>query len=86
MPKTTQKTRENSQILIYQSDDGKIKLDVELQQETVWLNQEQMGLLFGKAKSTINQHIQNIYNEGELLERQSMQKFGNSEFQQKAII
>ena len=75
---------ENSQILIYQSIDGKIKLDVELQQENVWLNQEQMGVLFGKAKSTINEHIQNIYNEGELLESQSMQKFGNSEFQQKA--
>jgi len=72
------------QILLYQSEDGKIKLDVELQQETVWLNQEQMAVLFGKAKSTINEHIQNIYNEGELLESQSMQKFGNSEFQQKA--
>jgi len=73
-----------SQILLYQSIDGKIKLDVELQQETVWLNQEQMAILFGKAKSTINEHIQNIYAEGELIESQSMQKFGNSEFQQKA--
>jgi hypothetical protein len=43
-----------------------------------------MAVLFGKAKSTINEHIQNIYNEGELVESQSMQKFGNSEFQQKA--
>ena len=43
-----------------------------------------MAILFGKAKSTINEHIQNIYNEGELLESESMQKFGNSEFQQKA--
>ena len=84
MPKTNQETPENSQILIYQSEDGRIKLDVELQQETVWLNQEQMALLFGKAKSTINEHIQNIYSEGELIESQTMQKFGNSEFQQKA--
>lgn len=84
MSKDNPKTQENSQILIYQSEDGKIKIDVELQQETVWLNQEQMAVLFGKAKSTINEHIQNIYNEGELLESQTMHKFGNSEFQQKA--
>jgi hypothetical protein len=74
----------NSQILIYQSHDGKIKIDVHLENETVWLTQEQMGMLFGKAKSTINEHIQNIYNEGELLESQTMHKFGISEFQQKA--
>ena len=60
---------ENSQILIYQSIDGKIKLDVELQQETVWLNQEQMAFLFGKARSTIAEHIQNIFKEGELEEK-----------------
>lgn len=85
MPKFTQGIQKESQILIYQSEDGKIKLDVELQEETVWLNQEQMATLFGKAKSTINEHIQNIYKEGELLEKQTMQKFGNSEFQQKAL-
>ncbi|GDX35664.1 toxin Fic [Alphaproteobacteria bacterium] len=79
-----QQNQPSPQILLYQSEDGKIKLDVELQQETVWLNQEQMAVLFGKAKSTINEHIQNIYTEGELLESQSMKKFGNSEFQQKA--
>ena len=66
MPKNKPETQENSQILLYQSIDGKIKLDVELQQETVWLNQEQMALLFGKARSTIAEHIQNIFKEGEL--------------------
>ncbi len=79
-----QQNQPSSSILLYQSIDGKIKLDVELQQETVWLNQEQMAVLYDKAKSTINEHIQNIYNEGELAESQTMQKFGNSEFQQKA--
>lgn len=68
MPKTTIETELNSQILLYQSEDGKIKLDVELQQETVWLNQEQMAVLFGKARSTIAEHIQNIFKEGELSE------------------
>ncbi len=88
MPKITKNNQENpqksSQILIYESIDGKIKLDVELNQETVWLNQDQMALLFDKAKSTINEHIQNIYNEKELTESETMHKFGNSEFQQKA--
>lgn len=74
----------NSDILIYQNPDGNIKIDVRLQEETVWLTQEQMALLFGKAKSTINEHIQNIYQEGELDKEGSLQKFGNSEFQQKA--
>ena len=74
----------NSQILIYQSEDNNIKIDVQLQDETVWLTQEQMAQLFGKAKSTINEHIKNIYKEGELEEARTIQKFGNSEFQQKA--
>lgn len=74
----------NSDILIYQNPDGNIKIDVRLQEETVWLTQEQMALLFGKAKSTINEHIQNIYQEGELDKEGTLQKFGNSEFQQKA--
>lgn len=71
-------------IVIYQNENGDIKLDVFLENETVWLNQEQMAVLFGKAKSTINEHISNIYQEEELDSSTSMKKFGNSEFQQKA--
>lgn len=74
----------NSEIIIYQSDDNEPKLQVRLQDETVWLTQEQIANLFGKAKSTINEHIKNIYKEGELEEADTIQKFGNSEFQQKA--
>ena len=74
----------NSEILIYQNQEGNIKIDVQLNNETVWLTQEQMANLFGKAKSTINEHIQNIYEEGELNKEETLQKFGNSEFQQKA--
>ncbi len=72
------------QIIIYKSENGKTKLQVNLKDETVWLTQEQMAILFGKAKSTINEHIKNIYKENELIETETMQKFGNSEFQQKA--
>lgn len=71
------------EILIYKNQEGNIKIDVRLQEETVWLTQDQMALLFGKAKSTINEHIQNIYAEGELEKEVTLQKFGNSEFQQK---
>ena len=74
----------NTQILIYQNNDGAIKLDVRLEDETVWLTQEQIGQLFAKAKSTISEHINNIFAEGELLSSCCMKKFGNSEFQQKA--
>lgn len=74
----------NSEIIIYENQEGNIKIDVHLQEETVWLTQEQMALLFGKAKSTINEHIQNIYEEGELSKEGTLKKFGISEFQQKA--
>jgi hypothetical protein len=72
------------EIMIYQNPDGNIKVDVRLEEETVWLTQDQMALLFGKAKSTINEHIKNIFEEGELNEALSLHKFGISEFQQKA--
>ena len=60
-----------------------VKLEVNLKDETVWLTQEQMSKLFEKAKSTINEHIKNIYKEGELVETDTMTKFGNSEFADK---
>ncbi len=60
-----------------------VKLEVNLKDETVWLTQEQMSELFRKAKSTINEHVKNIYREGELLEAETMTKFGNSEFSDK---
>ena len=60
-----------------------VKLEVNLKDETVWLTQNQMAELFGKAKSTVNEHIKNIYKEGELIEKETMTKFGNSEFADK---
>jgi len=75
---------QQSQFLIYKSDNQDIKVDVLLSDENIWLTQEQMAQLFGKAKSTINEHIKNIFKDGELEENDVLQKFGNSEFQQKA--
>ena len=51
----------NSEILIYQNREGDIKIDVRLEDETVWLTQDQMAVLFGKTKSTISEHIKNIF-------------------------
>ncbi len=73
-----------SAFILFKTEDEKISVDVRLEDETVWLTQEQMALLFVKAKSTINEHIQNVFNEGELDETLCTQKFGISEFQQKA--
>lgn len=57
------------EIIIYQSQEGDIKIDVRLENETVWLTQEQMAILFGKARTTITEHIQNAFRENELDEK-----------------
>jgi len=77
------KDSKQPQIVIYQSEDGQAKINVRFEKETVWLTQDQMAGLFDKAKSTINEHIQNIYDEKELVVSQTMRKFGNSEFSTK---
>ena len=68
-------------IILFENEN--IKLEVNMKEETVWLSQSQMSDLFGKSKSTINEHIKNIYREEELLESETMRKFGNSEFSDK---
>ena len=62
------------EMIIYQSDDG-VKLDVRLENKTVWLNVEQIAELFNKGRSTINEHILNIFKEGELDEKVVCRKF-----------
>ena len=72
------------EIAIFKTDKETINVEVLFEDETVWLTQEQMAQLFEKSKSTINEHIKNIFAEGELEESSAIKKFGNSEFQQKA--
>lgn len=62
-------------IVIYESESGDVRLDVRLENETVWLTQDQLCLLFNKAKSTISEHISNIFKEGELEESVVVRKF-----------
>lgn len=63
------------EIVLYQSEDGNVKVDVLFQNETVWLTQEQMAMLFGKGRTTITEHIGNIFSEGELQEEVVCRKF-----------
>ncbi len=69
-------------VLLYEAD-GSFRLDVRTDGDTVWLSQQQMSELFGKAVSTINEHVKNIFKEKELLEEKVLRKFGNSEFSTK---
>ncbi len=55
-----------SEIIIYQSEDGLTKLDVKMEGETVWLSLDQLADLFQRDKSTVSRHIRNIFSEGEL--------------------
>lgn len=52
------------QILLYQTPDGESRIEVKLQDETVWLNLDQMAELFQRNKSTISRHIKNVFEEG----------------------
>ena len=63
------------EILIYQNQEGNIKIDVRLEEETVWLSQAQICELFQKSKSTISEHIKNVFTEGELDEKVVVRKF-----------
>lgn len=64
-----------SQIQIYQTEDGKTEINVHLNKENVWLSLNQMVDLFDRDKSVISRHINNIYNEKELLKDASVAKY-----------
>jgi hypothetical protein len=63
------------EILIYQNTEGNIKIDVRLEEETVWLTQDQMATLFGKGRSTVAEHIANTFEERELEQNATCRKF-----------
>lgn len=64
-----------SDILIYQTEDGITKIETRLQEETVWLSQMQLAELFQKSKSTISEHLNNIFDEEELIKEATVRKF-----------
>jgi len=65
-------------VIIYQAADGATSLQVHLDQETVWLSQEQMAELFGRERSVITKHLRNVFNEGELEENSVCAKFAHT--------
>lgn len=68
----------NNEIVIYRSEDGKTRLDVKLEGDTVWLSQQQMSELFEKDRTVIGRHIRNIFKEGELQESLVCAKFAHT--------
>lgn len=74
---------DKNQMIIFKTDDEKITIDVLFDQDTVWLTIDNMVELFGKSRSTINEHILNIFAEGELAESESVRKIGISDFSTK---
>jgi len=70
-----EKDNQKSQIIIYNAEDGQTKIEVRLENETVWLSQRQMAELFDKDVRTINEHIKNVFLEGELAESSVIRKF-----------
>ncbi len=75
--------KKQSSVVIYEGAKGQPKIEVHFENETVWLTINQMAELFDKARSTINEHIINIYEEKELVKKESMRKIGNSDFSTK---
>jgi len=66
---------EQEQIVIYQAKDGQTQIDVQLKEENIWLTQKQMSELFDKGRTTITEHIQNVFTEGELIEEEVCRNF-----------
>ena len=67
--------KSNGDVIIYQSEDGATKINVNLQDETVWLSQQQLVELYHTSRTNVVEHIRNIYNEGELEENQTCRNF-----------
>ena len=74
-------SKENKgEIVIFKTSDEKVSIDVRFEGETVWLTIDDMASLFEKSRSTINEHILNIFEEGELDKESSVRKIGISDF------
>jgi len=74
-----------SEIVIFKTADDKVSIDVHFEGKTVWLTIDDMASLFEKSRSTINEHILNIFEEDELEKKNVVRKIGNSDFSTKII-
>lgn len=67
-----------SEIVIYQSEDNQIEISVQFEGETVWLNRQQIAVLFDRDVKTIGKHINNVFREGELTKEVVVAKFATT--------
>ena len=70
--------KEHNQIEIYQASDGSTQINLQFEQDTVWLNQEQLTVLFNRDRTVIGRHIRNIFKEGELVEEEVSANFAHT--------
>ena len=68
------KEEQKGEIIIYKIGDGKIAIEVNLSEETLWLTQHQFSVLFDRDRSVIMKHLHNIFKSGELIEKSNVQK------------
>lgn len=68
-------SQNNSEFILFKTEDQRVSVDVRFEEETVWLTQDQMALLFGKGRSTVAEHILNVFKEAELDEKATCRKF-----------
>jgi len=66
--------KQDTGIIIYQTEDGKTKIDIKVENDTLWMTQKAMADLYQKSTNTINEHIKNIYEEEELDEKATIRK------------
>jgi len=81
--KSQMNTKKTTELILYKSKDGEIRMDVQLEQETLWLSLNQLADLFGRDKSVISRHLRNVYKEGELDRKATVAK--NATVQNEAI-
>ena len=70
---STADERPGGEVVVYEAPDGEVRVDVRLAQETVWLSQAQMAELFGRERSVITKHVNNVFGEGELGKERNVQ-------------
>lgn len=69
-----------NKIMIYQTADNQTQIEVQFEQDTVWLNQHQIALLFQRDRTVVSKHISNVFNEGELEEKLVCANFAHTSF------
>lgn len=71
----------SNEILLYKSNELAERIEVRLENETVWLNRQQLAMLFGRDVKTIGKHINNVFNEGELQKTSTVANFATVQFE-----